>query len=121
VLHLKDAYFGARLQGVPDETVRALAAACRTLSLANLRLTFPEARYWRRRQGQTESGSLYVRNLLGTHSFTSQVLIPHFTCPLIKAVILFYRRDSAPRVAGVSSAPANIQKSRMRLGLEGYV
>ncbi|KAJ3626571.1 hypothetical protein MTP99_017057 [Tenebrio molitor] len=54
-----------KLKGTPNECVKGLASICRTISLANLQMIFPENSYWRRVSTQLpEKPSSYVDKFL---------------------------------------------------------
>ncbi|XP_047113122.1 uncharacterized protein LOC124789716 [Schistocerca piceifrons] len=49
-----------KLKQVPDECISVLASVCRTISLANLHMCFPEAKYWRQSRSMPKAASPYV-------------------------------------------------------------
>jgi hypothetical protein len=53
-------------QLLPDECIQGMATVCRTISLANLHMCFPEPYYWRRSSSTPpKSASPYVQEYLG--------------------------------------------------------
>ncbi|RZC41876.1 coiled-coil domain-containing protein 142, partial [Asbolus verrucosus] len=56
---------GVHVQETPNECVKGLASICRTISLANLQMIFPENSYWRRIASQLpDKPSSYVDKYL---------------------------------------------------------
>lgn len=56
----------AKLKETPNECVKCLASVCRTISLANLQMIFPDYYFWKRVDDKLpDKASLYVDKYLG--------------------------------------------------------
>lgn len=61
------------LQNMTTECVEILAAVCRTISLANLHMMFPDPRYWRQKINEMpQFASNYVEDYLGKANYTTK-------------------------------------------------
>ncbi|XP_066995148.2 uncharacterized protein [Anabrus simplex] len=53
-----------KLKKVPDECIMGMASVCRTVSLANLHMCFPEPKYWRQSRMMPKYASGYVEEYM---------------------------------------------------------